>query len=119
MINIFSTIKKWFIWFFLGSVVLAGGVDMVIVTESEKLDSINTFQTQELSKGHYKHIPRTYVQGNDYQVDEYKLPNGEVGYTVTRWKTESEKGIKKVIDYGSLNRGTDWIIIKNNVATTT
>lgn len=119
MINLFSTIKKWFVWFFIGGVALAVGADVIIVTEVEKLNIINIFQSQELSKGHYKHIPRTHIEGNDYQVDEYKLPNGEVGYTITQWKTENEQDIKKVIDYGSLNRGTDWVIIKNNVATST
>ena len=105
--------KAWIIWFVLGTTVFAVGADVVIVTETEKLNAINTFQTEELSKGHYKHIPRTYTKDNDYQVDEYELPSGEVGYTVTQWKTEEEKELEKVIDYGSLKRDRDWTVIKD------
>lgn len=100
-------------------VVMAGGVDIAITTDVEKLQSINNFQTQELSKGKYKHIPRTYIKGNDYQVDEYKQPNKEVGYTVTQWKTKNQKELRKIIDYGSENRGSAWKVINDYTASST
>ena len=95
------------------------GEQPVKLTEIEKLESINNIQTIELSKGHYKHIPRTNVTDNDFQVDEYELPNREVGYTITQWKTEGEKELKRVIDYGSLNRDLDWTVINDNTASST
>lgn len=110
---------KWILAATAGVALASAGVDIAILTETERLNGINTVQTQELSKGHYKHIPRTHIKGNDYQVDEYELPTGEVGYTITRWKTENEKEMRSVIDYGSLNRDKDWTVIRDLTATST
>ena len=90
-----------------------------VLTDAEKLQIINDVQTQELLKGHYKHIPRTYIDKNDYQVDEYERPNKEVGYTITQWKTENEKESRRIIDYGTENRSSDWTIINNYTSSST
>lgn len=112
VINMINFIKRKIKWVLIITgilgVVLAGGTDILVVTEVEKLDVINTVQIQELSKGHYKHIPRTYIENNDYQVDEYESPSGEVGYMITLFKDVDGFESKKIIDYGFSNRSSDW-----------
>lgn len=93
----------------IGGIALLGGIDASIETETEKLDSINTFQAQELSKGHYKHIPRTYITGNDNRQDEYEVYGEYVGRTVTFFKDINGFESNKVINYGPEEfRAHDW-----------
>lgn len=88
------------------------------LTTEQKLESINATQALELSKGHYKHIPRTHIKDNDYRVDEYKTADGRVGYTVTLFKTINGIESSKVIDYGFQNRDRDWTHLTQTATTT-
>lgn len=93
-------------WLFVGGIAIAMGVDAVILTETEEFKFHEDVQKAELStNGHFKHVPR----GNgDFQIDEYVLPDGTAGFTITKWRTVDGVEQKKVVDYGSLNRDIDW-----------
>ena len=130
--KIYNWIKKKILLFFIGGVAIASTgvvIDNKIITDEEFISDIKITQTlkKQQKKGKYQHIPKTTKDGREYQIDEYELPTGEVGYTITIWKTEGNIEYRKVENYGVLiNRATNWILIKDNnnsidtsIATTT
>ena len=104
-----------FIFFSPWNDLLVGGD--ILLTEEQKIEIVQTNQTGKLNKGHYKYVPRTYVGENDYQVDEYELNDGRVGYTITIWKIQEENVYTKVLNYGPLtDREMDWTLYEKSTS---
>lgn len=109
-------IKDKVVWILTGLTLF--GATQLPITEMGILSSQKDVQDQELSKGHYKFIPRMKIDGTyESQTDEYQSPKGN-GYTITLWKHDGDKTYMKVKDYGKEGRDLDWTLIEDNSAST-
>ena len=117
--------KKWIIALIFGTAVLAAGLDIVIETPTElintELTNITAIQSlAKIKKGKYQFYPYRIINGIGYEIHEYENPKGEVGYTVFITEQRDDGIYKKAISNGveGLDRSFDWIKILNTATTT-
>lgn len=116
--------KKLLIGLGILSITLVAGIDLSVKTETEAINSIKTQQESYLSvEGKYKHVPFSDIKINGmnmkYEVNEYRKPDGKVGYwivfqktiQVNEWNaTTSSMGISKILTK-SIGYGVDALLL--------